>query len=76
MDEIFVPVLHHFENGNTFTGSFGLLRFILIPHDDVISASVWHGIFCLEKSEIEDTADFPLTAEGREELCVWLDAHR
>ena len=76
MDEIFVPVLHHFENGNVFTGSFGNLRFILKPHDYLISASVWYGPFCLEKSEIADTADFPLTEAGRDALCAWLDAHK
>ncbi len=87
-NEIFVPVLHHFENTNVFTGSFGALRFILEPDpepkkgDDApslerqIHARVWYGQFCLEKSEIADAADFPLTEEGRAALKAWLDAHR
>ncbi len=30
-DEIFIPVLHSFENGNTFSGSCGAMRFFLRP---------------------------------------------
>ena len=73
MNEIYVPVLHFFENGNPFTGSFGLLRFFLKPDAETITAKVWHGQFCMEKSEIEQEKEFPLTAEGREALIAWLD---
>jgi len=73
MDEIYVPVLHFFENGNPFTGSFGLLRFFLKPDAETINAKVWHGVFCMEKSEIEQERTFPLTAEGRDELIAWLN---
>ena len=72
MDEIYVPVLHYFENGNPFTGSSGALRFLLTPKEEVITATIWRGELCLEKSEIECTRDFPLTQEGRTELQQWL----
>ena len=73
MNEIYVPVLHFFENGNSFTGSFGLLRFYLKPDAETITAKVWHGIFSMENSEIEQTKEFALTTEGREELIAWLN---
>ncbi|MBE6954933.1 MAG: hypothetical protein E7449_03360 [Ruminococcaceae bacterium] len=73
MNEIYVPVLHFFENGNPFTGSFGPLRFFLKPDAETITAKIWHGVFCMEKSEIEQERQFPLTAEGREELIAWLE---
>jgi len=74
MNEIFLPTLHSFENNNIFTGSFGLLRFKLTPKvgDALIAAEIWHGILCYEKSEIEETQEFPMTAEGREALLSWL----
>ena len=31
MEPLFLPVLHSFENNNIFTGSFGALRFRVIP---------------------------------------------
>ena len=31
MEEIFLPVLHSFENNNVFTGSYGALRFKVTP---------------------------------------------
>ena len=76
MNEIFVPTLHSFENENTFTGSFGLLRFKLIPDLDQskIIAKIWHGIFCFEKSEVEDVAEFPMTQEGRTALLDYLNS--
>ncbi len=74
MDEIYVPVLHYFENGNSFTGSFGNLRFFLKPDAERITASVWHGPYCMEKSEMEQENSFPLTAEGREEMKAWLES--
>lgn len=73
MEKIYVPVLHFFENGNSFTGSFGPLRFFLKPEKDTIQAQIWHGIYCMEKSEIEQTREFPLTVEGREALQAWLE---
>ena len=77
MKEIFIPTLHSFENDNTFTGSFGLLRFKLTPklEEKVIISQIWHGILCFEKSEIEEKQEFPMTHEGREELLRYLTAH-
>ena len=77
MKEIFLPTLRSFTNNNTFSGSCGPLRFMLTPKLDgsVITAQIWHGPFCLEKSTIEETRDFPLTEEGREALLGWLQAN-
>ena len=76
MTEIFLPTLHTFENKNVFTGSCGPLRFKLTPKPDegIITAEIWHGIFCYEKSTVEEVRDFPLTAEGREDLRAYLTA--
>lgn len=88
MDEIFLPTLHTFENGNVFTGSSGPLRFKVTPHVvkatpkevDMAASSIrceyWHGIFCYEKSEIEDDKTFPMSEEGREALRAWLTQNR
>ena len=88
MQELFIPTLHTFENDNVFTGSFGMLRFKITPDVDLpkgakelirenssMKAEVWHGLFCYEKSQMEDEAVFPLTEEGREEMKSWLMQH-
>ena len=86
-EDLFLPVLHSFENGNTFTGSYGSMRFKATPNvvmltpkevnlpESSIRAEVWHGPLCYEKSEMEDERTFPMSEEGRAELHAWLKAH-
>ena len=38
-----------------------------------IHAELWHGLFCYEKSQMEKSADFPMTEEGRMALKAWLE---
>ena len=84
MEELFIPTLHTFAMKNLFTGSYGSLRFRIKP--DVVMATpkevdfdqstmfaeYWHGLYCYEKSEMEGSATFPLTEEGRAEMIRFL----
>ena len=83
-NEIFLPVLHHFENGNVFTGSCGALRFKVTPAvvrngrevdlaASTIRAEYWHGPMCYECSEIEGEKTFPMSTEGRQAMQEWLE---
>lgn len=85
---IYLPTLHTFAMGNVFTGSWGCLRFKVTPkvvdapggrEVDMEASSIfgelWHGIFCYEKSEVEETQTFPMSEAGREALRAWLEAH-
>ncbi len=85
---IYLPTLHTFAMNNVFTGSLGSLRFKLSPRvikvenskevdmeKSGILAEVWHGIFCYEKSEIEESREFPMSETGRAELLAWLEEH-
>lgn len=86
MDELFLPVLHSFENNNVFTGSLGLLRFKITPQITMktpkevdfeassIRAEAWHGLLCYEKSQIEAESVFPLSEDGAAALRTWLEA--
>ncbi len=76
MDEIYLPTLHAFENGNAFSGSSGPLRFMLTPGGGVIRAELWHGKFCYEKSEMELTQEFEMSDEGIAAIRAWLTEHR
>ena len=83
-DLIFLPVLHYFAMDNIFTGSNGLFRFRAIPtvimrtpkevnmEESSIFCECWHGIFCYEKSQMEDSHTFAMSEEGREEMRQWL----
>ena len=87
MNEIFLPTLHTFENGNVFTGSYKILRFRAKPNVTMLNAKevdmenssitvqFWHGLYCYEKSEMEGEETFPLSEEGREALRHWLTDH-
>ena len=86
MEPIFIPTLHTFAMENVFTGSCGLFRFKITPSvskigkevdfdNSSMTAEFWHGIFCYEKSEIEEQKTFPLTQEGRQEMLQWLQDH-
>lgn len=87
MNEIYLPVFHHFENGNVFTGSRGAFRYRITP--DVvmagpkeldhaassIKAEYWHGPLSYEFSAIEGERSFPMSPEGRAEMQTWLESN-
>lgn len=87
MPEIFIPVLHWFDANNIFTGSCGHFRFrakpnvVMLTAKEVdfeassIHAEYWHGPFCYEKSEMEGSADFPMSEEGRLAMKQWLESN-
>ena len=75
--ELFLPVLSHFENGNFWTASCGRMRYRVDPvkEEDVwtgLKAQVWEGPWSLADSTVEETLAFPLTEEGLEELRAWV----
>jgi len=84
MDELYLPTLHYFENENRFSGSRGALRFMLTPvvakknpkEVDLAASSIhgqlWHGLYCLEKSTVEEERDFPMSVQALEEIRAWL----
>ena len=87
MEELFLPTLHTFAMKNIFTGSCGLFRFRVKPNvvmatpkevdfeQSTMEVEFWHGLFCHEKSEMEGSAEFPMSEEGRLAMKAWLEAH-
>ena len=86
MQDIFLPTLHTFAMNNVFTGSYGMLRFRIVPNvvmatakevdfeQSTIKAEFWHGPFCYELSTMEGEQSFPMTEEGRSAMKAWLEA--
>ena len=85
---IYLPTLHTFAMNNVFTGSYGNLRFRIVPkvaklpgskevdmEKSSISAEFWHGPLCYEKSQMEGKATFSMSEEGRQELMTWLKSN-
>lgn len=85
MTPIFLPTLHTFAMNNVFTGSSGNLRFKITPKvtkkdkskevdmdASSITVEIWRGLYCYEKSEIEETRTFPMSEEGREAILSYL----
>ena len=82
---IYIPNLHSFAMNNVFTGSCGDLRFKITPKvtkknskevdfdASSMDVEIWHGLFCYEKSEIEDSKNFPMSDQGRSELIAFLN---
>ena len=85
MKEVFLPTLHSFAMKNIFTGSCGLFRFraepkvvMLTPkevnfEESSIFVEYWHGLYCYEKSQMEGSASFPMTEDGRLQMKAWLE---
>ena len=85
MEDFFIPTLHTFAMKNIFTGSWGMFRFRAVHKVEMLNAKevdfekssiyveYWHGIFCYEKSEMEGSAEFPLSEEGRLAMKQWLE---
>ena len=86
MADLYLPTLHSFAMKNPFTGSCGLFRFRIKPNVEMatpkevdfekssITAEYWHGPFCYEKSEMEGSAEFPMSEEGRLAMKQWLES--
>ncbi len=86
MEELFIPTLHTFAMKNLFTGSCGSLRFRIQPNvvmatpkevdfdQSTMTVEYWYGLYCYEKSEMEGSATFPLTEEGRAEMLRFLES--
>ncbi len=87
MPELYLPTLHTFAMDNIFTGSYGMFRFRAVPNvvkktqkevdmeASAIFVEYWHGLFCYEKSEMEGSATFPMSEEGRTALKAWLESN-
>ena len=85
MAELYIPTLHSFAMKNPFTGSCGMFRFQIVPtvematakevdfEKSTMTAKYWHGLFCLEKSDIEAEKTFPMSEEGRSAMKAWLE---
>ena len=78
MDEIFMPVLSHFENGNPWTANMGRLQFRMLPvlpkeGAATITVEVWEGPWAYEFSTVEAVEAFPLTQEGLAAIPAWLE---
>lgn len=83
--DIFIPTLHTFAMNNIYTGSWGLLRFRIVPNvvmrtpkevdmeASSMFAQYWHGVFCYEKSEMEGERTFPMSEDGRASMKAWLE---
>ena len=76
MEELFLPVLAHFENGNFWTASGGAMRYKVVPDTQAqephLTAEVWEGPWNYQDSRIEEKAEFPLSEEGLQALQAWL----
>ena len=79
MNDILIPTMLFWENGNTWYGSKGLLRFFIKPvkQEDAgttLDIELWRGPLAKEFSEIMETASFPLSEEGLTQVTAWLEA--
>ena len=84
MEQLYIPNLHTFAMENEFTGSCGAFRFKITPNvvkatkkevdfaNSSITVEFWHGVLCYEKSQMEGSASFPLTEEGRQAMLAYL----
>ncbi len=72
MEELFLPVLSHFQNENMWTSSVGNLRYKVVPAGEELTVEVWRGPWCYEFSQVEENRKFPLTEEGLGELRAWV----
>ena len=82
--QIYLPVLHSFENNNVFTGSSGPMRYKVTPsvvmrnakevnnEESAMKAEYWHGPLCYEYSDIEGEKTFIMTEQGLEQMRAWL----
>ena len=71
MEQLYLPVLSHFQNGNAWTASDGRLRCRIVPGEGGLTAEAWEGPWAYEFSRVEDTSRFPMDETGLEALRAW-----
>ncbi len=76
MDEFFLPVLAHFQNGNFWTASDGRMRYQVTPQEETLTAEVWEGPWNYRDSQVEEERSFPMSEEGLTGLQAWLAGWR
>lgn len=71
-----MPLLHYFESGNIFSGSYKNKRYKVFPDGENMLCKVWLGDYCLEITPPEQISEntFPVTQEGRQAMIDWLEA--
>ena len=73
MNELFIPTLSFWENGNSWYGSLGQARFFIQPQEDQLTVQLWRGPLTKELSEILAETAVPLSQEGLDQLTAWLN---
>jgi len=86
LNDILIPTMLFWENGNTWYGSKGNARFYIQPvkheppEDDpegqahtTLDVELWRGPLTKALSEIIATASFPLSEEGLIQTTAWLE---
>lgn len=76
---VYIQDVKHYENGGTWTGSRGKLRFRCSPAKNEdgktsgVLVEIWFSNLCYELSEIAETRIFDLTDEGIDQAERWLE---
>lgn len=86
--ELYLPVLSHFENRNTWSSGAGRMRYLITPHlapfpegmeegdgappGSTLTVEVWEGPWAYEFSTVEVCETFPLTPEGLDALPAFI----
>ena len=79
MNNIHIPALLFWENGNSWYGSLENARFYIRPEaseegeDKRLSIRLWQGALAMELSTIIASASFPLSEEGLVLAAQWLE---
>ena len=86
MNDIYIPTMLFWENGNTWYGSKGLARFFIQPvkHEPpandpeakpctTLDVELWRGPLTKSLSEVVAAASFPLSEEGLAQMTRWLE---
>ncbi|MEE5992910.1 MAG: hypothetical protein V3G42_06675 [Oscillospiraceae bacterium] len=71
-NEFDIPRPFYFESGNYFTGSKGNFNFKIVPKDETLYVTFWHGFLCSDLAEMEGEQEFPLSEEGFQLMLEWL----
>ena len=79
MESIQIPTLLFWENGNSWFGSLGRMRFFARPEQfegtegKQLAVQVWRGPLAMEHSQVLASAAFPVTEEGLVRAAAWLE---
>lgn len=66
----------YYRSGNAFSGTYGPMRYRIIPEDGALQVYTWTQDLCFDLADHGEPKDFPMNEDGLEAIRQYLEEAR